>query len=137
MTHSSVTPRSGVASVLGVVLVLTLSFAVAACVADGPTGDSSADRGEQVYANSCATCHGADLRGTQVGPPLLSELYRPEVHSDQALRASITSGVDEVNWNFGPMPAVGAVRGSDLDAVVAFVRERQRDEALEPFPPAD
>ena len=125
--------RRGVGTALAAALVVI----AAACVEDGPTGDASVERGAEVYATSCAICHGADLRGTAVGPPMLSELYGPDVHSDEAFRASITDGVGAEHWDFGPMPAVGAVRGSDLDAVVAFVRERQEIDGLEPFPPPD
>jgi mono/diheme cytochrome c family protein len=120
----------------GLVAALVTSLVLAAaCTEDGPSGDASAARGAEVYATSCATCHGDDLRGTDVGPPMLSEIYGPDVHSDEAFRASITGGAAAEHWDFGPMPAVGAVRGSDLDAVLAFVREQQELQGLEPSPP--
>ena len=121
---------------LAATLATSVVLFAAACTEDGPSGDTSAARGAEVYATSCATCHGTDLRGTAMGPSLLSELYGPDVHSDEAFRASITEGVAAASWEFGPMPAVGAVRGSDLDAVLAFVREQQGLEGLEPYPPA-
>lgn len=97
----------------------------AACSEDGPSGDVSAGRGADVYERSCASCHGADLRGSDLGPSLLSIVYEPSHHSDEAFRAAITGGSPQHHWNFGPMPAVGGVRGTDIDAVIAFVREQQ------------
>lgn len=106
-----------------------------ACAEDAPTGDTSAVRGAEVYARHCASCHGDDLRGATTGPTLLTELYAPDRFSDEALRRSITAGAPQQHWGFGPMPIVGAVRGSDLDAVIAHVREQQAAGPLDPFPP--
>ncbi len=111
------------AAVVATLLVVTGAFA--ACAEDGPAGDASAVRGEQVYEQSCASCHGADLRGTPTGPSLLSIVYEPSHHSDEAFRVAIQQGSPQHHWNFGPMPAVGGVRGTDIDAVIAFVREQQ------------
>lgn len=116
-------------------VVVLLGLAVAACAEDAPAGDTSAARGAEVYERYCASCHGDDLRGATTGPPLLTELYAPDRYTDEALRRSITAGAPQQHWGFGPMPMVGGVRGSDLDAVIAFVREQQAIGPLEPFPP--
>ena len=114
---------------------VVLALAVAACGEDAPSGDTSAARGAEVYERYCASCHGSDLRGDPTGPTLLTELYAPEVFTDEAFRRSITAGAPQQHWGFGPMPMVGGVRGSDIDAVLAFVREQQAAGPLEPFPP--
>lgn len=122
-------------TIAGVSTVVVIVLAMVACAEDAPAGDTSAARGAEVYERYCASCHGDDLRGAPTGPPLLTELYAPDRLSDEAIRRSITAGAPQQHWDFGPMPLVGGVRGSDIDAVVAFVRERQENEPLEPFPP--
>jgi mono/diheme cytochrome c family protein len=39
---------------------------------DGIYADEQAKRGEKVYADNCATCHGDKLEGTNTGGPALS-----------------------------------------------------------------
>jgi len=39
-----------------------------------PVDQASADRGEKVFAQTCAQCHGADARGTEAGPDLIRSL---------------------------------------------------------------
>lgn len=124
------------ARIAGPAACIVALLGVAACADDGPVGDTTSARGAEVYEVSCASCHGADLGGTAAGPPLLSELYALEVFDDDAMRASITEGAPQRHWDFGPMASVGAVRGSDIDAVIAFVREQQVANPLEP-PPSD
>lgn len=109
---------------------------MAACAEDGPTGDASPVRGEEVYARHCASCHGDDLRGTNVGPSLLSIVYEPGHHPDETFRVAIRQGSPQHHWDFGPMPAIGGVTGTDVDAVIAFVREQQDRHGFEPYPPS-
>ena len=45
---------------------------VPASAADGIYADEQAKRGEKVYAESCATCHGDKLEGTSTGGPAIS-----------------------------------------------------------------
>ena len=62
---------------------------------DGATGDTSAgapEAGAVLYAEHCATCHGADLRGTDMGPSHLSRVYEPGHHSDAAFVSAIRNG---------------------------------------------
>lgn len=117
------------------VTAAVIALALAACAEDAPSGDTSPARGADVYERYCASCHGSDLRGDPTGPTLLTELYAPEVFTDEAFRRSITDGAPQQHWGFGPMPMVGGVRGSDIDAVLAFVRQQQAAEPLDPFPP--
>jgi len=69
-------------------LVLGASLVLPACGGDGAGETAAAPdlvaRGEELYAQSCASCHGADLRGTDRGPSHLSEVYRPDHHADAA-----------------------------------------------------
>ncbi len=90
------------------------------------------DRGAQVYAQTCASCHGEDLRGTDKGPSHLSIVYEPNHHTDDSFRNAIANGAPQHHWNFGDMPAVGGLSDSDVEAVIAFIRSEQERQGFEP-----
>src|SRR5438876_9989453 len=58
------------------ITTLTVGFSVlraqAGSILDGIYTDDQAKRGEKVYTESCATCHGDKLEGTSAGGPTLS-----------------------------------------------------------------
>jgi mono/diheme cytochrome c family protein len=92
-------------------------------------------RGRELYLNQCASCHGADLRGTDRGPSHLSIVYEPGHHSDESFRAAIRDGAPQHHWRFGDMPPVEGLDDAEIDAVIAYVREVQEREGFEPYPP--
>jgi mono/diheme cytochrome c family protein len=98
----------------------------AACGADGPT--TTLERGEAIYDANCAQCHGGDLAGTDRGPSLLEPIYGPDQLSDAEFSDAIRNGVDEELWEFGPMPANGAITDTQIEAILAFVRAEQAGE---------
>lgn len=116
---------------------------ISAC--GGETGSIEADMepqdpelvvaGAELYAANCAECHGADLRGTDQGPSHLSEVYVPNHHSDGAFQLAVLVGSPQHHWDFGPMQPVEGLTEADVQAIIAFVRERQRTEGFEPYPP--
>jgi mono/diheme cytochrome c family protein len=91
--------------------------------------------GEPVYQARCATCHGTDLRGTDIGPPHLSVVYEPNHHGDAAFVLAAQNGVRAHHWPFGDMAPVPGLSDEDLEAIVAYVRENQRINGFEPYPP--
>lgn len=91
--------------------------------------------GEQLYAANCAECHGADLRGTDKGPSHLSEVYEPSHHANAAFLLAVQAGVRAHHWSFGDMPAIEGLSPNDVEAIIAFVREQQRIQGYEPYPP--
>lgn len=91
--------------------------------------------GAGLYATSCASCHGVDLRGTERGPSHLSEVYEPNHHADGAFLLAVRRGVAPHHWSFGPMPAIEGLSDADVEAIVAFVRDTQGREGFEPYPP--
>lgn len=119
-------------------LALTLVL-VTACGSSGlEVGASDPElvaTGADLYAANCAQCHGAALRGTDQGPSFLSEVYEPGHHSDGAFLVAVMAGVAPHHWDFGPMPPVEGLTEPDVEAIVAFVRERQQSEGFEPYPP--
>lgn len=114
--------------------VVVVAGAVTAVVLlrDGPEGDepdpaaSQLAAGEDVFQSRCATCHGPDLRGTFVGPPLIHELYAPDVFPDDGIREAIANGVPAHNWDSAGMPPVSGLGRDDVEAVIGYVRSMQR-----------
>ena len=107
---------------------------------DSGTGIPVQDRdavaaGELLYQASCAECHGADLRGTALGPSHLSIVYQPGHHGDAAFAFAARNGVPQHHWPFGDMAPVLGLSDDDLSAIVAYVRENQRVFGFEPYPP--
>jgi len=52
------------------VAVLALQAQATKSVWDGVYTQAQADRGKTAYADQCASCHGADLTGGEMAPPL-------------------------------------------------------------------
>ncbi len=124
-------------------LVAWLAF-VSACggggdVVEGPSipvqDASLVDAGEPLYQANCASCHGADLRGTDQGPSHLSMVYAPDHHGDQAFVLAVRFGVQAHHWPFGPTPPVQGLSDDDIAAIVAYVRGNQRLNGFEAYPP--
>lgn len=112
----------------------------AAPAADGSTPAAGAATGEPdgaaLYQAKCASCHGADLRGTKTGPSHLSVVYEPSHHGDDGFRSAIANGAQQHHWNFGNMPPVTGLSTGEVDAIIAYVREVQVREGFESYPPA-
>jgi mono/diheme cytochrome c family protein len=81
--------------------------------------------GAAVFDASCATCHGDDLTGTFVGPPLVDDIYAPDHHGDDAIRAAIADGVQPHHWDFAAMPPVVGLDEAEVEAVIAHIRAVQ------------
>lgn len=100
-----------------------------------PRDPPTVETGAGLYELNCAVCHGGDLRGTTTGPSLLSEVYEPGHHGDGAFLVAVLQGSRAHHWQFGDMPPVPGLGVEDVEAIVAFVRDRQRTEGFEPYPP--
>jgi mono/diheme cytochrome c family protein len=107
-----------------------LAVAAAACGADGP--QSSVDRGAAIYGANCAQCHGVELEGTERGPSLLEPAYRSDELNDAAVADAVRNGAPERLWEFGPMPANGALSDAQIDAIIEFLRAEQGASAVSP-----
>ncbi len=82
--------------------------------------------GATVYGARCASCHGADLRGTDKGPPQLSIVYEPGHHGDDAYRSAIRNGARQHHWGFGNMPVIESITDEQIEAVISYVRGEQQ-----------
>jgi mono/diheme cytochrome c family protein len=96
------------------------------------TYDELVAKGDELYhgRGTCAVCHGADLRGTDMGPPFLDEIYAPGHHADTAFFAAVENGVRPHHWQFGSMPPLPTVDEDDVEAIVAYVRQEQREAGI-------
>jgi mono/diheme cytochrome c family protein len=124
------------------IIAAMLGLALAACSSAGsdspgiPVQNSDlVAAGDPLYQANCAECHGSDLRGTDKGPSHLSNVYVPGHHGDQAFVVAARVGVRAHHWDFGNMAPVEGLSDDDLTAIIAFVRENQRIEGFEPYPP--
>lgn len=140
----------GVVGVVAVIAVVLLSIggegeAPEAAPVDPHTGLSEFDipvqdpdmvtAGQEVYEVSCSACHGLDLRGTPTGPSLLSIIYNPIHHPDDAFLSAALNGVTAHHWAFGDMTPVAGVSEEQLEQVIAYVRDDQRVQGFEAYPP--
>lgn len=82
--------------------------------------------GKALYQQNCASCHGADLKGSDKGPPLLHRIYEPSHHADMAFQLAAKYGSRAHHWHFGDMKPVPAVTPDDVAHITAYVRVEQR-----------
>lgn len=124
------------------VVVVLVAAVLAACSADAvpeatstpgapATGAVVEASGEALYAANCARCHGADLNGTDEGPPFLHRVYEPSHHADASFFLAVQRGVRAHHWDFGDMPPVEGLSEADVAAIIAFVRAEQRAAGIE------
>ncbi len=93
--------------VIVVVLLLTLT----GCSFGGPTEDAS---GEEIYAELCARCHGADLGGGVA--PALGPGSNSAGETDEYLEFTIINGR-------GRMPSFPSLDQQQVDRLIAYIRE--------------
>jgi cytochrome c551 len=92
---------------------LLLTLALTACSPGGPEEDAS---GEEIYAQLCANCHGADLGGG-VGPSLETG-SNAAAESDEFIAFTVSNGR-------GRMPSFPSLDEQQIDRLVAYIREVQ------------
>ena len=118
-------------------LVAAAALAIAtACSSDDggstvPSGPFDGTSGAELYAQACATCHGADLRGTENGPPFLDRIYEPGHHPDVAFMAAAMMGARAHHWDFGNMPPIEGITEEQIQAIIDYVRAEQRAAGVE------
>lgn len=121
-TRGGETPPSAVANA---------GQAAAVSVAVPASFSDEAKIGERAFNAICAACHGVNAAGTDVGPPLVHEIYEPSHHGDYAFESAVTNGVRAHHWQFGNMPPQPALTKADLRSVIAYVRELQRENGIQ------
>lgn len=111
-------------------MAIGIAFA-ARPAAYSPVRDADAiAAGEVLFQASCAQCHGADLNGTDQGPPFLHQIYAPNHHADEAFQRAVAFGVTPHHWDFGPMLPVSGLDRAEVESIVAFVRDKQESAGI-------
>jgi mono/diheme cytochrome c family protein len=82
--------------------------------------------GKPLFETHCAACHGADLNGTELGPPMLHKIYEPSHHSDAAFQIAVAQGVRAHHWQFGDMAPVEGLTPDDVAHITTYIRMHQR-----------
>jgi mono/diheme cytochrome c family protein len=116
-------------------VTVTIAIVAASCACSdnsaAPTAPVESSDGAALYESNCASCHGADLRGTDKGPSHLSIVYEPNHHGDDAFRSAVVIGAQQHHWNFGDMAAIPRLDDAHIDAIIDFVRSEQERQGFE------
>lgn len=87
-------------------------------------------KGKGLYAQNCASCHGAALQGQENGstrgPSFLHRVYEPSHHGDAAFQRAVASGAKAHHWKFGDMAPVNGVTPDEVAHITAYIRMMQR-----------
>ena len=89
------------------------------------TLSEEAKHGEVLFNANCAACHGENAAGTDLGPPLIHDIYNPGHHSDEAFYLAASIGTRQHHWQFGDMPPQPQVSREDVSMIIRFIREVQ------------
>lgn len=87
-------------------------------------------KGESLFMEHCAVCHGGDVMGTDHGPPLVHPIYQPDHHSDASFYLAIRNGARSHHWMYGNMPPVQGVSNEDATQIIAYLRWLQHDAGI-------
>lgn len=93
------------------------------------TSADLAQQGRELFG-VCATCHGPDARGTQLGPSLRDQEWISITGSFEDIQAVVRNGVAEPKEFPVPMPRGGAgdFDETQIQAVAAYVYALSRSE---------
>jgi cbb3-type cytochrome c oxidase subunit III len=109
---------------------------VAALALAHPGQDGPDERGRALYAQHCATCHGAEGQGRVRGNA--TALNNPDFlawASDAFLQTTIARGRRGTEMRGWAREAGGPLDADDIRALVAFLRSWQQDIPKPPAPP--
>ena len=109
---------------------IALSAALIAALACGDENGAKTVDGEAAFSANCAACHGPGGTGSNSGPPLVHVIYEPGHHPDFAFRNAVKNGVRSHHWNFGDMQPVSGVSDDELESIIAYVRDLQRQAGI-------
>ena len=91
----------------------------------------NAQMGKLAFEANCAACHNVDGAGrADMGPPLIHKIYEPSHHDDESFQRAAANGVRSHHWSFGDMPPVGGLTRADVQMIVAYIREIQRENGI-------
>jgi len=95
-----------------------------------PALSEQASAGKRAYDANCVSCHGANAAGSDQGPPLVHDIYNPGHHANEAFVRAARLGVQQHHWKFGNMPPQPKVSFGETTAIIRYIRELQRANAI-------
>jgi mono/diheme cytochrome c family protein len=87
-------------------------------------------KGEALYNKNCSRCHGLKGAGTDKGPPLVHDIYKPSHHGDMAFHLAVMNGVRAHHWRFGDMPKIEGVGMAEAGMITKYIRSIQREAGI-------
>lgn len=109
--------------------LIVFIFIFSLTISSGALAEGPID-GVSLFNNYCAKCHGTGAIGTDKGPPLLHKIYRPNHHADSSFHRAVRKGVRQHHWPFGDMPPVEGVDKDEVEMIIEYVRELQREAGI-------
>ena len=103
--------------------VITADTKLTALATELATGNARS--GEEIYAQTCVACHGADGKGALPGLPNFSRADGPLGKSNEILQQNILLGYQSPGSSLAMPPKGGnpALTGADIDLVLRYLRE--------------
>jgi mono/diheme cytochrome c family protein len=96
-----------------------------------PPLSPEANLGRVAFQSQCVACHGENAAGSERGPPLVNDIYRPAHHADLSFVRAVSLGVQQHHWLFGNMPPLPQVTRSEIDRMIVYIRELQRGNGIQ------
>jgi cytochrome c oxidase cbb3-type subunit 3/ubiquinol-cytochrome c reductase cytochrome c subunit len=99
------------------------------------TGDTA--RGQQAFAGSCASCHGANGAGTQKGKEKIGSLVDPSylaLVSDQDIRSFILAGAPDEGMPDWRSDSATPLTDQQITDIVAWMASLRSPNAGQPYP---
>ena len=90
-----------------------------------PVGQLDAKKGEAIYNDRCATCHGSDGQGVQVGDKIAGPLWGPRSWNDGAGAARVYTLAGMIRYSM-PYLDPGNISDADAQHVAAFINSKPR-----------
>jgi len=90
-----------------------------------PVGKLDPAKGEAIYADRCATCHGPDGQGVQIGDKIAGPLWGPRSWNDGAGAARVYTLAGMIRYSM-PYLDPGNISDEDAQHVAAFIDSRPR-----------
>ena len=108
--------------------VITADTKLTALATEQATGNARS--GEEIYAQTCVACHGADGKGTLPGVPNFSRVNGPLGKSNEILQQNILLGYQSPGSPMAMPPKGGnpALTGADIALVLRYLREAYAQE---------
>jgi mono/diheme cytochrome c family protein len=86
--------------------------------------------GMSKFKDNCAKCHGDWAKGTDSGPPLIHNFYKPSHHGDEAFYRAALNGAKAHHWKFGNMPPVEGIKRKEVTKIISYIRWLQKSNKL-------